>query len=248
MFAVHGRLRPYNRWLEWELEQHPLPVDVPLAQLERIARSADVGEQRALFRDAEAIAREHGLGAVIDSWEPDVAWLRKGTPDGAAAAGRAASSRLLLEHAARLRDAARDDVGSGQPRGGDAPAVRVEAVADARDDREDDLDDDEDRELGVAGHGQDRAVDGSAAEAGVARLGRVRWGVAVAAPEAWSTSFSFSGREGRDMEELELQAVRVVEEDGVVARRVRVFLRLALEQRAVLRATTPRARRRRRAT
>ena len=26
--------------------------------------------------DAEAIARGHGLGAVIDGWEPDVAWLR----------------------------------------------------------------------------------------------------------------------------------------------------------------------------
>ena len=25
LFTVHGRLRPYNKWLEWELEQHPLP-------------------------------------------------------------------------------------------------------------------------------------------------------------------------------------------------------------------------------
>ena len=24
VFTVHGRLRPYNKWLEWELEQHPL--------------------------------------------------------------------------------------------------------------------------------------------------------------------------------------------------------------------------------
>ena len=80
VFAVHGRLRPYNRWLEWELEQHPLPVDVPLAQLARIARSADADEQRALFRQAEAIARAHGLGSVLDSWEPDVAWLRDGEP------------------------------------------------------------------------------------------------------------------------------------------------------------------------
>jgi hypothetical protein len=80
VFAVHGRLRPYNRWLEWELEQHPLQVDVSLPRLERIARSADPSEQRALFRDAEALARAHGLGSVIDSWEPDVTWLRDGEP------------------------------------------------------------------------------------------------------------------------------------------------------------------------
>jgi hypothetical protein len=78
VFTVHGRLRPYNKWLEWELEQHPLPVAVPLERLERIARTGDVAEQRALFRDAETLARENDLGAVIDGWEPDVTWLREG--------------------------------------------------------------------------------------------------------------------------------------------------------------------------
>src|SRR4051794_15851342 len=157
---------------------------------------------------------------------------------GAAAAGRAATLRLLLEHAARLGDAAGDDVGSGQPGGRDSPAVRVEAVADAGDDREDDLDDYEDRKLRVPRHRQDRAAHGSAAEAAVGpRRGRVRWRRVL-----WwlwrrgrhSFSFAVLGREGRDMEQLELHAVRVVEEDGVVARRVRVLLRLALEERAVL--------------
>jgi hypothetical protein len=75
VFAVHGRLRPYNKWLAWELETHPLPWN-DLPRLERIARTGDLGEQRALFREVEAIAREHGHGGVIDGWEPDVAWLR----------------------------------------------------------------------------------------------------------------------------------------------------------------------------
>ena len=75
VFAVHGRLRPYNKWLEWELEHHPLPwSDLP--RLERIARTGDLADQQALFRDAESLARANGLGAVIDGWEPDVAWLR----------------------------------------------------------------------------------------------------------------------------------------------------------------------------
>ena len=77
VFAVHGRLRPYNKWLRWELEQHPLPADpVPLERLERVARTGDLGEQQPLFRDAEALARGRGFGHVIDGWEPDVAWLR----------------------------------------------------------------------------------------------------------------------------------------------------------------------------
>ena len=77
VFAVHGRVRPFNKWLEWELERHPLPVDVVrLERLERIARTGDLGEQQAQFRDAERLAREHGLGHVIDGWEPDLALLR----------------------------------------------------------------------------------------------------------------------------------------------------------------------------
>jgi predicted nucleotidyltransferase len=57
VFVVHDRLRPFNKWLAWELEHHPLPSDVPLARLERIARTGDLEEQAALFRDAETAAR-----------------------------------------------------------------------------------------------------------------------------------------------------------------------------------------------
>ena len=76
VFAVHGRVRPYNKWLEWEVREHPLPVDVDLGRLERIARTGDLVEQQALFRDTEPLARERGHGATIDGWEPDVARLR----------------------------------------------------------------------------------------------------------------------------------------------------------------------------
>jgi hypothetical protein len=36
----------------------------------------DPVEQRRTFRDVEVLARRHGLGDVIDGWEPDVGWLR----------------------------------------------------------------------------------------------------------------------------------------------------------------------------
>lgn len=76
VFAAHGRIRPYNKWLEWELREHPLPVALDLDRLERITRTGDLDDQRALFRDTEVLARRLGHGATIDGWEPDVAWLR----------------------------------------------------------------------------------------------------------------------------------------------------------------------------
>ena len=76
IFAVHGRLRPFNKWLEWELREPPLPVAIDLGRLERIARTGALDDQQALFRETEALARRHGHGATIDGWEPDVAWLR----------------------------------------------------------------------------------------------------------------------------------------------------------------------------
>jgi hypothetical protein len=76
-FAAHGRLRPYNKWLAWELDRHPLPTNaLRLDRLELISRTGDLTAQQAQFRDAEGLAREHGLGGVIDAWEPDVALLR----------------------------------------------------------------------------------------------------------------------------------------------------------------------------
>lgn len=76
VFAAHGRVRPYNKWLEWELREHPLPVGLDLGRLERIARTGDLDNQQALFRETERLARELGHGTTIDGWEPDVAFLR----------------------------------------------------------------------------------------------------------------------------------------------------------------------------
>jgi hypothetical protein len=76
VFAAHGRVRPYNKWLEWEQREHPLPVDVDLARVERIARTGELADQQELFRETETLARSLGHGATIDGWEPDVAFLR----------------------------------------------------------------------------------------------------------------------------------------------------------------------------
>jgi hypothetical protein len=84
LFASHGRVRPYNKWLRWELSVHPL--DEPWSEqnvvprLSRIVATGGIDDQRALFRATEAFARDRGLARVIDGWEPDVAFLRGEVP------------------------------------------------------------------------------------------------------------------------------------------------------------------------
>jgi hypothetical protein len=83
LFALNGRVRPFNKLLRFELEQRPLDgaawaADVLVPRLRRIVATGDLAEQLSLFRDVEELARAHGLGDVIDGWEPDVERLRGG--------------------------------------------------------------------------------------------------------------------------------------------------------------------------
>ena len=75
-FALEGRVRPFNKWLRHDLQREPLAIEGLLPRIDRIRRDADPGEQRALFRDMERHARAGGHGAAVDSWEPNVDWLR----------------------------------------------------------------------------------------------------------------------------------------------------------------------------
>ena len=78
IFAFAGRVRPFNKYLEWELRNHPLPGWQAETLLPLITGVLDHDRvsQHELFRLVEGDARAHGFGAEIDDWEPDVAWLR----------------------------------------------------------------------------------------------------------------------------------------------------------------------------
>jgi predicted nucleotidyltransferase len=81
-FALDGRVRPYNKYLEWELRHHPLPgwpCDETMALVDA-ALAGDPRVLRTLFRRLEAQARERGFGHVVDGWQPDVGWLRGDAP------------------------------------------------------------------------------------------------------------------------------------------------------------------------
>jgi hypothetical protein len=82
LFALDGRVRPYNTYLRWELENHPLSAggawaaETLVPRLARIVRDGDIREQRRLFRDVETLFRARGFGALLDGWEPDLGFLR----------------------------------------------------------------------------------------------------------------------------------------------------------------------------
>lgn len=76
VFALEGRVRPFNKWLRLELTRRPLALDGLLDLVERIASDPTTEAQRAAFRRVEAAARAAGHGAIVDGWRPDVDWLR----------------------------------------------------------------------------------------------------------------------------------------------------------------------------
>ena len=78
IFALSDRVRPYNKYLEWELRHHPLKgwdADVLLPLLDRVL-TGEPAAQHELFNRIEPAALSEGFGDVVDGWEPDVEWLR----------------------------------------------------------------------------------------------------------------------------------------------------------------------------
>jgi predicted nucleotidyltransferase len=79
VFALEGRVRPFNKWLAFELEQDPLRTPAFARLLEGVdaLTTRPTAERiREAFRMLEGPARAGGHGAVVDGWEPDVGWLR----------------------------------------------------------------------------------------------------------------------------------------------------------------------------
>ncbi|MGI5175768.1 nucleotidyltransferase domain-containing protein [Dactylosporangium sp. CA-152071] len=72
VFALHGRLRPYNKYLHWELTNFPLPAfwNTALAP-GRVATHA-----LGLFPAVDTLARQHGHGDVLDAWGSDIELIR----------------------------------------------------------------------------------------------------------------------------------------------------------------------------
>ena len=73
VFALEGRLRPYNKFLEWELKTHPLKLlpwsgDIFLKKVEKIVKTGDIATQKEILNKVFKIFRHNGYDAVIDGW------------------------------------------------------------------------------------------------------------------------------------------------------------------------------------
>ena len=74
LFALESRVRPFNKFLTWELEQHPLQklpmnaVDL-LADIEKIVTTGDVTTQKKLLQVIRTLAAENGHADEVAQWE-----------------------------------------------------------------------------------------------------------------------------------------------------------------------------------
>ncbi|MEU4242367.1 nucleotidyltransferase domain-containing protein [Actinoplanes sp. NPDC026619] len=68
VFALHGRIRPYNKYLRWELETFPLPDRWNTALMPDRLRMAAL----SLFPAVETLARHHGHADVLEGWGSDI--------------------------------------------------------------------------------------------------------------------------------------------------------------------------------
>ncbi len=83
VFALHdGRLRPFYKYLEWEMKNYPLvkiptPKPVLVQKVARILDDADPVSQQELFAMMEAIFTKAGYGDVFKSWDAESMTLIK---------------------------------------------------------------------------------------------------------------------------------------------------------------------------
>lgn len=86
LFALHdGRLRPYHKYLEWELAVHPLErlPRAPARFIEmmlQVLATADVAVLQELLAKTERLFRVEGYGGVFDAWGEGAPWALKYKP------------------------------------------------------------------------------------------------------------------------------------------------------------------------
>ena len=112
VFTLAGRLRPYNKYLPWELREHPLAVpewsaEAFLPEIERIL----AGDPAALRRTFAVVDREvrawdtaHGTtvcGDLVDAWADELTVLRGVIVSDSRASSLAARCARFLRAGAR---------------------------------------------------------------------------------------------------------------------------------------------------
>lgn len=74
IFVIENRVRPFNKFLVWELENHPLtklPISSSefIAKIKNIAQNADFETQKELLEIMRKLAMENGYTDEVDGWK-----------------------------------------------------------------------------------------------------------------------------------------------------------------------------------
>ncbi len=74
LFAIEGRVRPYNKFLKCELEKYPLKnlsisSEDFLKKIESIIKSGDIEVQKEIHKMVEEIAIKNDCSGVINDWK-----------------------------------------------------------------------------------------------------------------------------------------------------------------------------------
>jgi hypothetical protein len=85
LFALHGRVQPYPKYLEWELknfplEKMPLPPDELIRAILEIMETGSISAQQKLLVCIETMARTEGYGDVLDGWGQKLSWMKTFPP------------------------------------------------------------------------------------------------------------------------------------------------------------------------
>lgn len=74
LYAFEGRLKPYNKYFEWELKNYPLRLlpwkpDEFISDYKHILETGDIATQEKIFKVVKKIATEQGFGKIIEGWK-----------------------------------------------------------------------------------------------------------------------------------------------------------------------------------
>lgn len=82
IFGLEGRIKPFYKYLDWELTNWPLEK-LPWAKAEliliilKIIQTGDISTQQMVLRAVEKVFRQEGFNQIFDSWEEMLLWMEK---------------------------------------------------------------------------------------------------------------------------------------------------------------------------
>jgi len=80
IFGLEGRIKPFYKYLDWELTNYPLEK-LPWSKNEfisilvKIVQTGDLLTQQTVLQTIESIFRKEGFNQLFDSWEEMLPWM-----------------------------------------------------------------------------------------------------------------------------------------------------------------------------